>query len=106
MWRPLCACQRAERSEEHTSELQSHLNLVCRLLLGKKKHTSELQSHLNIVCRLLLGKKQNIFNYPITKLRNYRISQIHTAISSKLRGLLVRSSNLRIYETTPRLIRY
>src|SRR5260370_5723713 len=31
-------CQRAgTRSEEHTSELQSHLNLVCRLLLEKKK---------------------------------------------------------------------
>src|SRR5260370_4073574 len=28
------------RSEEHTSELQSHLNLVCRLLLEKKKHPS------------------------------------------------------------------
>src|SRR5207237_9330426 len=30
----------SRRSEEHTSELQSHLNLVCRLLLEKKKkHT-------------------------------------------------------------------
>src|SRR5690242_21460048 len=28
---------RAVRSEEHTSELQSHVNLVCRLLLEKKK---------------------------------------------------------------------
>src|SRR5688500_20386366 len=28
-----------ERSEEHTSELQSPCNLVCRLLLGKKKRT-------------------------------------------------------------------
>src|SRR5436190_16041844 len=27
------------RSEEHTSELQSHSDLVCRLLLEKKKHT-------------------------------------------------------------------
>src|SRR5260370_38567148 len=27
-----------ERSEEHMSELQSHLNLVCRLLLEKKKN--------------------------------------------------------------------
>src|SRR5690242_12114141 len=27
------------RSEEHTSELQSHVNLVCRLLLEKKKGT-------------------------------------------------------------------
>src|SRR5207237_10114213 len=26
-----------DRSEEHTSELQSHLNLVCRLLLEKEK---------------------------------------------------------------------
>src|SRR6266480_6439190 len=28
------------RSEEHTSELQSHVNLVCRLLLEKKKKTN------------------------------------------------------------------
>src|SRR5260370_11426035 len=49
----------SERSEEHTSELQSHLNLVCRLLLGSEEHTSELQSHLNLVCRLLLGKKEH-----------------------------------------------
>src|SRR5260370_25571418 len=31
-----------QRSEEHTSELQSHLNLVCRLLLEKKK-----KKHIN-----------------------------------------------------------
>src|SRR5260370_30811335 len=30
------------RSEEHTSELQSHLNIVCRLLLEKKKN---IKSH-------------------------------------------------------------
>src|SRR5260370_5217741 len=29
--------EQRERSEEHTSELQSHLNIVCRLLLEKKK---------------------------------------------------------------------
>src|SRR5260370_20215116 len=37
------------RSEEHTSELQSHLNLVCRLLLEKKKIRSSCDadfSHL------------------------------------------------------------
>src|SRR5256885_2217303 len=32
------ACSRATRSEEHTSELQSPCNLVCRLLLEKKKN--------------------------------------------------------------------
>src|SRR2546430_9779167 len=35
---PSCLCQTtALRSEEHTSELQSQSNLVCRLLLEKKK---------------------------------------------------------------------
>src|SRR2546430_12762904 len=33
-----------ERSEEHTSELQSQSNLVCRLLLEKKKKKRELQN--------------------------------------------------------------
>src|SRR5205809_5652616 len=31
-------CRRSARSEEHTSELQSRLHLVCRLLLEKKKN--------------------------------------------------------------------
>src|SRR6266480_7079932 len=35
------------RSEEHTSELQSHVNLVCRLLLEKKKQQSQPPLHLN-----------------------------------------------------------
>src|SRR5438093_7511875 len=34
----------ASRSEEHTSELQSLTNLVCRLLLEKKKHATQTQS--------------------------------------------------------------
>src|SRR2546430_11660302 len=34
----ILSCRR--RSEEHTSELQSQSNLVCRLLLEKKKNTS------------------------------------------------------------------
>src|SRR4029434_3233317 len=46
-WRPCAAAPgRAPRSEEHTSELQSHLNLVCRLLLEKKnnEHSAYLQT--------------------------------------------------------------
>src|SRR5260370_22935911 len=35
--RPVRHVPAEDRSEEHTSELQSHLNLVCRLLLEKKK---------------------------------------------------------------------
>src|SRR2546430_9336191 len=34
-----------ERSEEHTSELQSQSNLVCRLLLEKKKKETYTRSH-------------------------------------------------------------
>src|SRR5688572_30897191 len=35
------------RSEEHTSELQSQSNLVCRLLLEKKKNKNSTQKHHN-----------------------------------------------------------
>src|SRR2546426_3396337 len=35
--RPVSAAHQSDRSEEHTSELQSPCNLVCRLLLEKKK---------------------------------------------------------------------
>src|SRR2546430_11090162 len=35
-----------ERSEEHTSELQSQSNLVCRLLLEKKNDTGTSRNHL------------------------------------------------------------
>src|SRR3989475_5208574 len=59
------------RSEEHTSELQSQSNLVCRLLLGKKKHTSELQSQSNIVCRLLLGKEEKVCHVEATNEHMY-----------------------------------
>src|SRR6266446_481371 len=37
---PLVVIQKCSRSEEHTSELQSPCNLVCRLLLEKKKPTN------------------------------------------------------------------
>src|SRR5256885_4913523 len=38
----------AVRSEEHTSELQSPCNLVCRLLLEKKKKPIRIRLHLTI----------------------------------------------------------
>src|ERR1039457_7363607 len=50
---------RVDRSEEHTSELQSPCNFVCSLLLGSEEHTSELQSPCNFECRLLLGSKEH-----------------------------------------------
>src|SRR5438132_4071136 len=39
------------RSEEHTSELQSHSDLVCRLLLEKKKNKTQKQhEYIDTVC--------------------------------------------------------
>src|SRR2546429_6229325 len=43
----MAAC--SMRSEEHTSELQSRLHLVCRLLLEKKKKP-KLTPHLDLAC--------------------------------------------------------
>src|SRR2546430_7174165 len=47
------------RSEEHTSELQSQSNLVCRLLLEKKKKSitgdeSSLSININMILELLI----------------------------------------------------
>src|SRR2546427_1567075 len=42
-----------ERSEEHTSELQSQSNLVCRLLLEKKKKTHRTVKGTDNSCRVL-----------------------------------------------------
>src|SRR5437764_15451213 len=40
-----------QRSEEHTSELQSPMYLVCRLLLEKKKQAEAVESMLIVVAR-------------------------------------------------------
>src|SRR5260370_22884451 len=47
------------RSEEHTSELQSHLNLVCRLLLEKKKKQAFNQIPYNLI-NLRVGDEKRL----------------------------------------------
>src|SRR5438132_9781369 len=44
---PVRRSRRSTRSEEHTSELQSHSDLVCRLLLEKKKQNNTEQPATN-----------------------------------------------------------
>src|SRR5256885_12211569 len=46
----IARCERWVRSEEHTSELQSPCNLVCRLLLEKKKQNYNLHQRRSIRC--------------------------------------------------------
>src|SRR5256884_1788254 len=50
--RPAGPRQELLRSEEHTSELQSRLHLVCRLLLEKKKRASQHSLHFDLSERL------------------------------------------------------
>src|SRR5687768_17859472 len=47
---PICT-----RSEEHTSELQSRLHLVCRLLLEKKKKQSEMGAIVSALQQYMLN---------------------------------------------------
>src|SRR2546430_11163240 len=59
------------RSEEHTSELQSQSNLVCRLLLEKKKRDNIVSNALrhNFVCHALIDVINSTFRLMITKRR-------------------------------------
>src|SRR2546430_10978948 len=60
-----------QRSEEHTSELQSQSNLVCRLLLEKKK------------------KKGNPTKLPREHMRKERVYSMHTTQQTLHRQLLI-----------------
>src|SRR5438876_5339854 len=48
------AAKGPKRSEEHTSELQSPVHLVCRLLLEKKKKKNKLEHHITTQSHLTL----------------------------------------------------
>src|SRR2546430_12364073 len=50
--------RRSRRSEEHTSELQSQSNLVCRLLLEKKKIRHDQRSDVSQFSRLAISRHQ------------------------------------------------
>src|SRR5689334_24149205 len=53
----------AERSEEHTSELQSQFHLVCRLLLEKKKK----QTTINLFKNINTTSEQSTLRYNLLK---------------------------------------
>src|SRR2546422_7221228 len=50
-----CRQRLRRRSEEHTSELQSRLHLVCRLLLEKKKKEKPHEAYTRSDCQCLRG---------------------------------------------------
>src|SRR5437588_3556890 len=53
------SCRLGGRSEEHTSELQSHSDLVCRLLLEKKNNRAHNHDHLALHVQKPLVTQRN-----------------------------------------------
>src|SRR5688572_31628116 len=67
---PGAQLQRAGRSEEHTSELQSQSNLVCRLLLEKKKIKINIKSNIHTTRNKLLTGVDNCIHLHAMKKTN------------------------------------
>src|SRR5256885_6872101 len=74
----VCVCV-STRSEEHTSELQSPCNLVCRLLLEKKK-----KKHTHIMSHIMSMMKE-MYSFILYRLSPYRYSR-YTIITSAQRS--------------------
>src|SRR2546430_10032676 len=56
----LCNVQPCVRSEEHTSELQSQSNLVCRLLLEKKKKDKPYKHTCSFMCFYVMSIRDTV----------------------------------------------
>src|SRR5260370_327152 len=73
----------APRSEEHTSELQSHLNLVCRLLLEKKKNiTSSVNRRERSGINTILHELNPLFTINVT-MRDIKRKNVYSRVNSK-----------------------
>src|SRR2546430_6999691 len=87
----MSACIRApgtwsasERSEEHTSELQSQSNLVCRLLLEKKKNKAvKSLIHLTPIASAFLTTKINKAHDIVTTPTLPSVLTMHNAYAHK-----------------------
>src|SRR4051812_49839506 len=66
---PVRRKRRRARSEEHTSELQSHVNLVCRLLLEKKKKKKHRKQALTLTRTDLLRYSKYDYTYVTSHLQ-------------------------------------
>src|SRR5260370_1896581 len=60
------------RSEEHTSELQSHLNLVCRLLLEKKKDKCTAPPEMTECLAAVTDRERRVIVHPGPGVRRRR----------------------------------
>src|SRR5256886_9236469 len=79
----------AGRSEEHTSELQSQSNLVCRLLLEKKKHFQIHVTSLKIASRRPGGNllPHIISLHPNLEVLGFSRGKTHASVSTRYQSL-------------------
>src|SRR2546429_1718252 len=77
----LRATQPQKRSEEHTSELQSRLHLVCRLLLEKKKKTTIISILMTLMPPLVITSVLSIFSRPVSSLLHLHFRNISFIVS-------------------------
>src|SRR5690242_976132 len=74
------------RSEEHTSELQSHVNLVCRLLLEKKKRLILEINQAGLSWSLMLKKEENFKSafddFQVNKIAQYDEQKIEELMNN------------------------
>src|SRR5260370_1381970 len=77
-----------QRSEEHTSELQSHLNLVCRLLLEKKKPKSTRTCNYYATS----GRSSTVLTYFMTSNSHCHFYSYHSSPTSTISTLTLHIS--------------
>src|SRR5256885_6488058 len=83
------------RSEEHTSELQSPCNLVCRLLLEKKKkkNTNTQDRYQHVTSLLQEERRERHILLPLTKTHSSRIFLLLDASSAHTTDSVIMSDN-------------
>src|SRR5260370_7088260 len=68
---------------------------TCALPIRSEEHTSELQSHLNLVCRLLLEKKKKRLNYS-----HSRISKAPVVLKKKKKSNVIQKRMSRVNDNS------
>src|SRR2546430_5694771 len=76
------------RSEEHTSELQSQSNLVCRLLLEKKKTMPDITSYpphsSRHTCSTIQNSSHDLISFPQSNHQHKQLHFIHAQYSNNI----------------------
>src|SRR2546430_185273 len=87
-----------DRSEEHTSELQSQSNLVCRLLLEKKNAFHDETGRLNVDCMNIISNDHS------NKLNSSRKARVSYKVQRYINASLNRATSTRAVSSHPNFV--